>query len=284
MIEVKNLKYSYKKNGTYEVDDISFKVEPGETFGFLGPNGAGKSTTQKILIGLLPMQEGEATIAETNVRKLNSKFFNRIGVSFEFPNAYKKLTALENLNYYASLFDVETEDPMKLLKLVGLEDAAHKKVSDYSKGMLQRLIMARSMLNNPEVWFLDEPLSGLDPTTAANIKHVIQTEKEKGRTIFLTTHDMHVAEELCDRVAFINNGKLVIVDSPRNLKLKYGEKVVNVEYSENGETISEKFDLATKDGHKKLFETMEAKDIETVHSGEATLESIFIELTGRGLV
>lgn len=283
MIKVENLKYSYKKDGTYQVDDISFEIKKGETFGFLGPNGAGKSTTQKILIGLLPMQGGEASINGTNVRKLNPEFFNKIGVSFEFPNAYKRLTGLENLKYYASLFNVPTQDPFHLLKLVGLEEAANKKVSDYSKGMLQRFVMARSMLNKPEVWFLDEPISGLDPTTAQKIKNVIKEEKANGCTIFLTTHDMHIAEELCDRVAFMDEGKLVIVDSPKNLKMKYGDKVVDVEYSEGEETVSEKLSLETSEDQERVYELLKTKQIQTVHSGEATLEDIFIELTGKGL-
>ena len=281
MIEVKNLKFSYHHDGSYQVDDISFSIKAGETFGFLGPNGAGKSTTQKILIGLLPMQEGEAEVCDTNVREYNPSFFNRIGVSFEFPNAYKRLSALENLKYYASLFDGPTEDPLKLLALVGLEESANKKVSDFSKGMLQRLTMARSMLNQSEVWFLDEPLSGLDPQTALKIKQVIKEEKAKGRTIFLTTHDMNVADELCDRVAFMNQGKLVAVDSPRNLKLRYGEKIMTIEYVEEGQTKRQVFDLNGQADEIAAF--LNTYQVETVHSGEATLNDIFIEITGRGL-
>lgn len=281
MIEVKNLTFSYHHDGVNQVDNISFTVKPGETFGFLGPNGAGKSTTQKILIGLLPMQQGEAKVCDTDVRKYSSSFFNNIGVSFEFPNAYKRLTALENMKYYASLFDVPTQDPMKLLTLVGLESSANKKVSEFSKGMLQRLTMARSMLNNSKVWFLDEPLSGLDPQTSLKIKEVIKQEKAKGRTIFLTTHDMTVADELCDRVAFINQGKLVAVDTPRNLKLRYGEKIMTIEYNEGDVTKRQVFDLNGQADEIAAF--LKTHQIETLHSGEATLNDIFIQITGRGL-
>jgi fluoroquinolone transport system ATP-binding protein len=281
MIEVKDLTFSYHNDGVNQVDHISFTVKPGETFGFLGPNGAGKSTTQKILIGLLPMQKGEATVCDTNVRKYTSSFFNNIGVSFEFPNAYKRLTALENMKYYASLFDVPTEDPMKLLALVGLESSANKKVSEFSKGMLQRLTMARSMLNDSKVWFLDEPLSGLDPQTSLKIKEVIKQEKAKGRTIFLTTHDMTVADELCDRVAFMNQGKLVAVDTPRNLKLRYGEKVMTIEYKEGDVSKKQVFDLNGQ--ADEIAEFLRTHEVETVHSGEATLNDIFIQITGRGL-
>jgi len=281
MIEVKNLTFSYRHDGVNQVDGISFTIQPGETFGFLGPNGAGKSTTQKILIGLLPMQEGEAKVCDTDVRKYTSSFFNNIGVSFEFPNAYKRLTALENMKYYASLFDVPTKDPMTLLSLVGLESSANKKVSEFSKGMLQRLTMARSMLNDSKVWFLDEPLSGLDPQTSLKIKEVIKQEKLKGRTIFLTTHDMNVADELCDRVAFMNQGKLVAVDTPRNLKLRYGEKVMTIEYKEGDSTQRQVFDLNGQADEIAAF--LRNHQVETVHSGEATLNDIFIQITGRGL-
>ncbi len=281
MIEVKNLTFSYRHDGVNQVDGISFSVQPGETFGFLGPNGAGKSTTQKILIGLLPMQQGEAKVCDTDVRKYTSSFFNNIGVSFEFPNAYKRLTAIENMKYYASLFDVPTEDPMKLLALVGLESSANKKVNEFSKGMLQRLTMARSMLNDSKVWFLDEPLSGLDPQTSLKIKEVIKQEKAKGRTIFLTTHDMNVADELCDRVAFINQGVLVAVDTPRNLKLRYGEKIMTIEYKEDEATKRQVFDLNGQADELAAF--LRNHQVETVHSGEATLNDIFIQITGRGL-
>lgn len=283
MIKVDSLCYSYDGGKVYAVDGVSFEVPKGETFGFLGPNGAGKSTTQKILTGLLPMQQGKASIGGEDVRGQKSKFFNRIGVSFEIANAYNRLTGLENLEYYAGLFDVPTRDPKELLTLVDLGDAMNMRVGEYSKGMKQRLIFARSMLNRPEIWILDEPLSGLDPNSAKNMKNVIQAEKDKGVTIFLTTHDMHVADELCDRVAFIERGKLVVVDTPRNLKLKYGQKVVRVEYRKDEEIVSEDLPMNDEAGRKRLAELMQTGQVETMHSMEATLEDIFIELTGRGL-
>jgi len=283
MIKVDSLCYSYDGGKVYAVDGVSFEVPKGETFGFLGPNGAGKSTTQKILTGLLPMQQGKASIGGEDVRGQKSKFFNRIGVSFEIANAYNRLTGLENLEYYAGLFDVPTRDPKELLTLVDLGDAMNMRVGEYSKGMKQRLIFARSMLNRPEIWILDEPLSGLNPNSAKNMKNVIQAEKDKGVTIFLTTHDMHVADELCDRVAFIERGKLVVVDTPRNLKLKYGQKVVRVEYRKDEEIVSEDLPMNDEAGRKRLAELMQTGQVETMHSMEATLEDIFIELTGRGL-
>lgn len=283
MLEVKNLRYSYNGGKDYAVDGISFSVSKGETFGFLGPNGAGKSTTQKILTGLLPMQQGSASVAGIDVNGQKSKFFNKIGVSFEIANAYNKLTGLENLEYFAGLFDVPTRDPGELLKLAGLEEAVNMKVGEYSKGMKQRLIFARSLLNDPEMLFLDEPISGLDPTSARNIKNVIKGIKDRGTTIFLTTHDMHIADELCDRVAFLDEGKIVVLDTPRNLKLRYGQKIINVEYQDNGRTAEEQISLIDDTGWERLHVLMKEGKVETVHSKEATLEHVFIELTGRGL-
>lgn len=283
MLRVKDLYFSYTNDENHAVKGINFEIEKGEIFGFLGPNGAGKSTTQKILIGILPMQKGEASIAGIDVRKPTEKLFNLIGVSFEQPNVYKKLTGFENLEFYRKMFSVETEDTMKLLRMVGLEDAADKRAGNYSKGMMQRLVFARSLINKPKMWFLDEPTSGLDPTTANEIKEIIKKKKKEGVTIFLTTHNMHVADELCDRVAFINEGEIVLIDSPRNLKLKYGEKLVKVEYRENGELRRESLSMIDDKDKEKLNKLINEGKIETMHSQEATLEEIFIKVTGRGL-
>lgn len=283
MIKVKNLYHDYSGKGEYSVSDVSFTIEKGEIFGFLGPSGAGKSTVQNIMTALLPLQKGEVDYNGTSVRNINSKFFNKVGVSFEHPNLYTKLTGYENLKYYAGLFDVPTEDPMKLLDMVGLKDAAGKKASAFSKGMKQRLVFARALINRPEILFLDEPLSGLDPTTGSRIKEIILKKKKEGCTIFLTTHNMFLAEEVCNRVAFINDGRIVAMDSPRNLKLQYGEKSVKVEYRQGNDIKSEIFFLENEKDKKAFNNIINSKDVQTVHSMEATLEQIFIKLTGRGL-
>lgn len=283
MISVSHLYHSYTNDDNYAVKDVSFEIQRGEIFGFLGPSGAGKSTTQNVLIGLLPLQQGEVTIDGEDIRKGSSKLFNSIGVSFEQANVYKKLTGLENLEFFARMFDVPTEDPMQLLKMVGLEDAARQRASEYSKGMLQRLVFVRSMLNRPKIWFLDEPTAGLDPGTASVIKDIILSKKEEGTTIFLTTHNMYIADELCDRVAFITDGSLSVIDSPRNLKLKHGQKFVQVEYIEDGETRSEMLSLNSERDRKRLAELSESAQIETMHTQEATLEQIFIKVTGKEL-
>jgi fluoroquinolone transport system ATP-binding protein len=284
MIKVKNLRHSYNKDDKFAVNDISFEVKEGEIFGFLGPSGAGKSTTQGILTGLLQLQDGEVEVAGYNVKKMNNKMFNKIGMSFEQSNVYSKMTAMENLDFYRKLFDVETKEPIDLIKLVGLDGKENIKAGEYSKGMKHRLTFARSMINNPELWFLDEPTTGLDPAIASTIKGIIKEENKKGTTIFLTTHNMHIADELCDRVAFIVDGEIKLIDSPRNLKLQYGDKLVEVEYIKDGETIKEKLSTVLDDDKKKLQDIIAKYPIETMHTKEATLEEIFIKVTGRELV
>lgn len=284
MIKVKNLNYSYNKDGKFAVKDVSFEVAEGEVFGFLGPSGAGKSTTQGILTGLLQLQDGEVEVAGYNVKKMDNKMFNKIGMSFEQSNVYSKMTAKENLDFYRKLFDVKTREPEDLLKLVGLEGKEKIKAGEFSKGMKHRLTFARSMINYPELWFLDEPTTGLDPAIASVIKSVIKEENKKGTTIFLTTHNMFIADELCDRVAFIVDGEIKLIDSPRNLKLQYGEQLVEVEYIKDGETVKEKLSTILDDDKKRLQEIIDQYPIETMHTKEATLEEIFIKVTGRELV
>ncbi|HYF94491.1 MAG TPA: ABC transporter ATP-binding protein [Symbiobacteriaceae bacterium] len=283
MITVEHLFHSYAHDGTFQVNDVSFRVEKGEIFGFLGPNGAGKSTTQKILTGLLPLQKGRVAIAGVEIEHSDRRLLNKIGVSFEHPNVYRKLTGLENLTFFADLYDVPTADPRELLRLLGLGEAMGKRAGEYSKGMLQRLVLARSLLNRPEIWFLDEPTSGLDPATAAMIKDLIREKQAGGTTIFLTTHNMHDAEELCDRVAFLNEGRIAALDTPRNLQLAHGERRVLVEYRDGTRVAAELLSLEQEAGRRRLHELTEHGLVETIHSQEASLEQIFIAVTGRGL-
>ena len=284
MISVKNLFHSYDKDGQYAVKDVSFEVPKGEVFGFLGPSGAGKSTTQGILTGLLQLQQGDVTVAGYDIKKLHPDMFNRIGVSFEQSNVYSKLSAKENLDFYRKLFDVPTRDPMELLDLVGLKDKANDKAGSFSKGMKHRLTFVRSMLNNPELWFLDEPTTGLDPAIASEIKDIIRQKNREGVTIFLTTHNMYIADELCDRVAFIVDGEIKLIDSPDNLKLKYGQKFVDVAYVDNGETQKERLSTISQEDKDRLKYIVDHYDISTMHTEEATLEEIFIKVTGRELI
>ena len=283
MLTVKNLFHDYEGKDNFAVKDVSFSIPESKIFGFLGPSGAGKSTVQNILIGLLPLQKGEVTYAGKSIQEMGAHFFNQLGVSFEHPNLYGRLTGYENLKFFAGLFDVPTLDPMKMLESVNLTEAAHRKVSAYSKGMRQRLVFARALINNPKMLFLDEPTSGLDPNTAAIVKEIILQKRKDGCTIFLTTHSMQIADDLCDQVGFINEGSIVAMDSPRNLKLAYGERSVRVEYGENGRVLDQVFFLDKDEDHRLFTELVQKQKIQTIHTQEATLEQIFIQLTGRGL-
>jgi fluoroquinolone transport system ATP-binding protein len=284
MISVENLYHSYSKDENYAVKNVSFEIAKGEVFGFLGPSGAGKSTTQGVITGLLPLQKGNVRVAEYDLKHPKREMFNKIGVSFEQSNVYGNLTALENLEFYRKLFDVPTRDPLELLKIAGLDNVGKKKAGEFSKGMKHRLTFVRSMLNSPEIWFLDEPTTGLDPAIANQIKDIIKSENDKGVTVFLTTHNMYIADELCDRVAFIIDGEIKLIDSPRSLKLQYGEKLVEVEYRDDGIVRKEKLSLVIEEDKKKLSALIDSGKIELMHTMEATLEEIFIKVTGRGLI
>ena len=284
MISVQGMTFAYPGVERRAVDDISFEVERGEIFGFLGPSGAGKSTTQKILIGLLRGYGGSASVLGKNLADWGPDYYERIGVSFELPNHYRKLTALENLNFFRSLYSESTEDAHGLLAMVGLENDADTRVSRFSKGMQMRLTFVRALLNRPELIFLDEPTAGLDPVNGRRMKEVILDLKREGRTIFLTTHDMTVADQLCDRVAFIVDGRLPIVDSPRELKIREGERKVRVEHRDGDHILDSEFSLDSLGEDESFLNLLRRERIETIHTEEASLEEVFIGTTGRRLV
>ncbi|MTI95773.1 MAG: ABC transporter ATP-binding protein [Firmicutes bacterium] len=281
MFKVSDLKFRYPKNEEYAVNGIDFEIKEGEIFGFLGPSGAGKSTTQKLLIKLLKDFEGEVLYQGKPLAEYGDDFYQDIGVSFEMPISFSKLTAMENLEFFKRLYK-STDDVEPLLKRVGLWDSRNKKAGEYSKGMKIRLNFVRALLNNPKMLFLDEPTNGIDPVNGRIMKDMIREFREQGGTVFLTSHIMSDVDELCDRVAFIADGKLREEDSPRNLKLKYGKRTVKVEYRENGDVVAKEF---TMDEIKEpaFCELLRTKDIETLHSGETTLEDIFIKVTGVAL-
>lgn len=283
VIEVENLSFTYAGKDRPALRDISFAIQEGEIFGFLGPSGAGKSTTQKILIGLLKGYQGNVTIFGKSLADWGMDYYERIGVSFELPNHYQRLTALENLQFFRSLYKGKTEDPMELLKKVGLSNDANRRVSQFSKGMQSRLTFVRALLNRPDLIFLDEPTSGLDPANARIVKDRIRDLRSQGRTIFLTTHDMHIAEELCDRVAFLVKGKIAVIDTPKNLKIKYSKRTLHVEYREAHQLRQENFNLDELRSDDRFFQIVRSYDIESMHTQEATLEDIFIQVTGERL-
>lgn len=284
MIDVKNLTFTYAKTHAPALHDLSFAVERGEIFGFLGPSGAGKSTTQKILIGLLQGYQGQVSVFGRPLADWKQAYYERVGVAFELPNHFRKLTARENLAYFSSLYARSTKPPQQLLDMVGLGQDGDMPVAQFSKGMQGRLNVARALLHDPELLFLDEPTSGQDPVNARRIKELIRAQQQAGKTIFLTTHDMTVAEELCDRVAFIMDGRIELIDSPRTLKLRYGQASIRVEYCANQHTEYTDFALAGLADNAAFQSVLRTGTIQTIHSREATLEDIFIRVTGRRLV
>lgn len=281
MIEVKNLTFSYGK-AKQVLHGLNFSVKDGEIFGFLGPNGSGKSTTQKILTGILTGHGGMVSLFGNDVRGAHTQeFFQKIGVLFEFPYLYANLSALDNLHYFASFYPKEQlRDAEELLdELEFKKDFLKKPVSSYSKGMRQRVSMARALISNPKLLFLDEPTSGLDPAGAVLFRKIIEKERQKGTTVFLTTHNMLDADLLCDRVAFISNGNIAALDSPKNLKEQNSNHSIIIDFlyqSKREEQTVEAQEL--KAGIPFVYD-----ELLSIHSQEPTLEDIFIQYTGRGL-
>ncbi len=284
MIVVRDMTFTYPDGEAPAVRGLSFFVGRGEIFGFLGPSGAGKSTTQKILIGLLRGYEGNVEVMGRDLGSWGADYYERVGISFELPNHYQKLTALENLEFFSSLYHKTTEDPRKLLEMVGLSEDADTRVSRFSKGMQMRLTFARALLHRPELIFLDEPTAGLDPVNARKLKNIVLELKSEGRTIFLTTHDMTVADQLCDRIAFIVDGRIALIGSPRELKIRQGERKVRVEYRKNRDTETCEFPLDGVGDDEEFLRLLRREQIETIHTEEASLEDVFVKATGRSLV
>jgi len=284
VIRVRGLTFTYPTAMEPAIRGMDFTVSRGEIFGFLGPSGAGKSTTQKVLIGLLRGHGGHVSVWGKSPIAWGSDYYERVGVSFELPNHYQKLTGLENLRFFASLYAGDTVDPMKLLEAVGLADDANTRVSKYSKGMQMRLTFARSLVNDPAVLFLDEPTSGMDPVNARNVRRIILDLKARGRTVFLTTHDMATANELCDRVAFVVDGKIVAMDTPTELKIARSQRLVRMEYrSESGRLDTAEFPLDGLADDPAFHAVLRNHHVETIHSREASLEDVFVEVTGKRL-
>lgn len=279
MFSVKDLYYRYPKQDKDVINGISFDIKEGEIFGFLGPSGAGKSTTQKIMIKILEDFRGTISYNGKSITEFKDDFYEDIGVSFEMPIHFSKMTALENVQFFMKLYkrnaDIET-----LMKRVGLWEDKDKMVGEFSKGMKIRLNIVRALLNEPTMLFLDEPTNGLDPTNAKILKDMIREFKQQGGTVFITSHIMADIDQLCDRVAFIVHGEIKEIDSPRNLKIKYGKRSMTLEYKENNHTVTKEYPLDGIGQNKEFLELLQTKDIETLHTGETTLEDIFIKVTG----
>ena len=220
-IEVKNLTRNY--DDLCAVDHVSFDVEPGEIFGFLGPNGAGKTTTIKMLTGQLRPTSGEARVVGCDVVDERQELKPQIGVVFEYQNIYERLSARDNLGFYARLYGVNKKRVTEVLAQVGLMGRERAKIKNFSNGMKQRLLIARALLHEPKVLFLDEPTRGLDPGVARDIRTIVSDLSKQGVTVFLTTHYMEEADRLSRRVAIIDQGRIVALDTPEKLKVEHGD-------------------------------------------------------------
>lgn len=274
-IEVKHLTFSYDRKSN-AVDGISFDVEQGEVFGFLGPSGAGKSTTIKLLTRLLVPRKDHVFVLGQDMADADYKFMRKIGIAFENDVLYPTLTGYENLYYHAKLYGIEKKKIEEVMEMLDILGARNKPASQYSKGMKTRLVLARALVTKPQILFLDEPTSGMDPDISAYVHRVFKKLNKSGTTLFVTTHDMHEAEQLCDRIAFFNNGKIVETDTPGSYKKRYGES--RILFKAGNETL-----WIDRKEKEKLLMLMEQDQWDSIHSQEATLEDIFIKVVGRGL-
>ena len=277
-IEVENLSRAF--NRVRAVDNISFSVDAGEIFGFLGHNGAGKTTTIRMLSGQLRPSSGGGRVAGCDIVTDQQRLKPLIGVVSEHQNLYERMSGRENLEFAASLYGQDGQRVNEVLQQVDLRDRAKDKVQHYSNGMKQRLLIARAILHRPQIVFLDEPTRGLDPVVGREIRRLIVDMSKQGVTIFLTTHYMEEADQLCERVAFLSEGRIVALDTPANLKTAHGQHQVNVILA-NGERV-----IIPLDGEaagRELAQLVSTGQVRTMHSAEATLEDVFIQLAGRRL-
>ena len=280
MIKATSLSFTYPGAGAPTLDNLSFEIGAGEVYGLLGPSGAGKSTTQRILMGLLGGFSGEATLFGQPVQALGRALYERIGVSFELPTVYLRLTALENLRLFAALYEKQTRDPMEVLADVDLADAANQRAEQFSKGMKMRLNLARSLLHDPELLFLDEPTTGQDPARARMTRDLVRGLKARGKTIFLTTHNMAEAEEICDRVGFLARGTIPVTGTPEELKRRYGQRVLEAAVEGPAGIDRLSFPMDGLGQNQEFLGLLTAGKVVSMHTLEASLDDVFIKATG----
>jgi ABC-2 type transport system ATP-binding protein len=275
IVEVDNLQKHY--GVVRAVDGISFTVEPGEIFGLLGHNGAGKTTTIRMLTGRTKPTGGSARIAGFDIVTERDQIKPLINLVFEEQNLYDRLTGRDNLEVFADLYGAPRARVDEFLAVVGLSDAATRRVKTYSTGMKQRLLVARALINEPRLLFLDEPTRGLDPSSARELRDLMLKLSQQGTTIFLTTHYMEEADELCDRVAFLAAGKIVALDTPQELKLKFGNRSVVALLDDRREVT---LNLDDPQDAARLASWMADGHVLTLHSQEGSLEDVFIGMAG----
>lgn len=278
-LRLRSLGHTYRGAAAPALDHIDLEVPAGQVLGLLGPSGAGKSTLQRVLTGLLPGYQGSAQVLGTEVSAWGRALYERIGVAFETPISFGRLTLRENLRYFAAMYARPTSDPDELLEAVGLEDDADTRGAHMSKGMGVRLNLARALLPDPEVLFLDEPTSGLDPARVAQVEAIIDLWRRRGRTVVVTTHDMVLAGRACDRVGFIVDGRLLETGDPAGMRRRHGTPEVLVTW-EGGSARFPLTGLADDDGFRVA---LRSHHVQTLHSQEADLADVFLAVTGRSL-
>lgn len=278
VIEVKGLAKLFGNKAALK--NVNFVVKKGETIGFLGPNGSGKTTTIKILTAQLQATAGEVKIFDQPVKKLKDpSYMKRIGILTDNSSLYERLTIHDNLALYCDLYGVEKGRIHEVLDSVNLLQDRKKRVQKLSRGMKQRVVLARAILHKPDLLFLDEPTSALDPVNMKHIHAGLKQLNAEGATIFLTTHDMQEAEDICDQVAFLNNGEIVMYDTPQNVRTQQKNTTVSLLLKGNRTVTVEN----NAQGAEEIYEYMKAGQILTIHSNEPTLGDVFEELTGRNL-
>ncbi|WP_270640153.1 ABC transporter ATP-binding protein [Longibaculum muris] len=278
-IEVRGISQSFLQKEV--LNSISFEIQKGEIFGLLGPSGAGKTTLINIIIGQIKPNNGKTFVLGKNSLELSRKDYTQLGLVLDQLGLYERLSCMDNLQLYASLYQLEKSKIEEALKYVQLFDDRKKTVNELSKGMKQRLIIARAIMHHPQVLFLDEPTSGLDPATTLKIHELLLELKKQGTAIFLTTHNMEEASSLCDRVALLNEGHIIECDTPADICSRYNQlNTVTITTKDHHQYTIQN----NKENAKVLFEEMQAENILSIHSSEPTLGSVFISLTGRELI
>ncbi|MEK4031393.1 ABC transporter ATP-binding protein [Pseudobacillus sp. FSL P4-0506] len=278
VIEVKKLVKSFENN--MALKNVNFEVKKGETIGFLGPSGSGKTTTIKILTAQLHPTAGEVKVFGESINKLKDpSYMKRIGILTDNSGLYDRLSIFDNLALYCDLYEVDKSRIDEVLEAVNLINDKKKPIQKLSKGMKQRVTLARAILHKPDLLFLDEPTSALDPVNTKHIHEGLKKLNREGTTIFLTTHDMQEAETLCDRVAFLNNGEIKLLDTPQNIRAQQENSSITLLLKGNRTVVVDK----DEEGAEKIHQYMKDGEILTIHSNEPTLGDIFVQLTGRNL-
>ena len=281
MLNVQNLSFTYPKATTQTLKDVNFRISKGEVFGLLGPSGAGKSTTQSILMRLLNGYGGKVEMFGQPITQIDRSFYDRIGVSFELPALYQRLTARENLQLFGALYNVPTMPIIDCLSLVDLANDADKRVASFSKGMKMRLNLCRALLHDPDFLFLDEPTTGQDPARARLTRDLIKRLKSEGKTIFLTTHNMAEADEVCDRIAFLHQGTIPLTGTPSELKRKFGSRTLEVITGTQSTQQHHEFPMANIGRNPAFLELMHNDNILSLHTKEASLDEVFIKVVNQ---